>query len=258
MNARCLALLLAAVTVNACASGQTKDDRECRRYAFAGGASVDIRSDFAGTASAILELGRPRDIMSLAVVIPDVDEAKLPLGFVSASLSALFRPLRSAGPECDPADGTHAVHCYKELAIRGERMLQLRVVIDVAKDTSIDPEAATNRVAAYLEKAAFACGGGDAPTDIALPKENALSDVEVRQLATAAVNGDSKAASRLSEYFADGNNLTESNFWLQLAAEQGDCAATKNFLQRTRHMNSLNRPERIAYWSKRAIETCGK
>lgn len=56
-----------------------------------------------------------------------------------------------------------------------------------------------------------------------------LSQAEVSQLQTAALNGDGLAAQKLSWHFGITENKREADYWFQIAVENDDPSAKQNF-----------------------------
>jgi hypothetical protein len=87
--------------------------------------------------------------------------------------------------------------------------------------------------------------------------EALLNEAQLQAFRTAAIHGDATAASRVADYYAMfKNDIVESNFWLQLAAEQGDCEATTAFLGRVQHLRYLSAASRVEYWATRERAAC--
>jgi len=63
-----------------------------------------------------------------------------------------------------------------------------------------------------------------------------LSGSELMASKEAAIHGDARSATALANhYLYFENDIQESNFWIRLAAELGDCRALSEVLDRSRH-----------------------
>jgi hypothetical protein len=79
-----------------------------------------------------------------------------------------------------------------------------------------------------------------------------LSERQVIEFSQAALKGDARSAIKLSDFYGFfRNDIVESNFWLQLAAELSDCGAIRDYLGRVKHVRYLNTEERVERWTRR-------
>jgi hypothetical protein len=145
------------VSIPASASDWLKSSNECTRYQLEEGAAMYIRPSFAGNLSRRLEVGSPKDFMSIELIVPNPDLKNFPVLFKSARVSAFFRPLGSGEPECEAAPEMRAVQCYRKIPSDHSQPVQILVTFDLSNDVSEDPVALTNQVVAILEKTALAC-----------------------------------------------------------------------------------------------------
>lgn len=96
--------------------------------------------------------------------------------------------------------------------------------------------------------------GGELHLDV----EDALPGEQVAAYSKAALGGDAVAAFALSRHYAFfENDIAESNFWLQLSAEQGYCPAIGEFVARIRRLDGLRNGKRLRRWEDRFHESCG-
>lgn len=117
------------------------------------------------------------------------------------------------------------------------------------------------KIVALLSIAITAAGGtpspGNAPHDIMLGREDVLGPVEITAQSEAALHGSASAALRLSQhYLYFSNDLTESNFWLQVAAELGDCSAIWEYIDRIKHVRTIDISGHRERWERKLNSDC--
>ena len=98
----------------------------------------------------------------------------------------------------------------------------------------------------------------DSPVDTPV-RRDFLSPKQIIGASNAALRGDTKSAILLSNYYMYvENDIVESDFWIQLAAENSDCKAMMEYSHRVEHHAYLNTPKRRETWRNRYEAVCIK
>jgi len=107
-------LLLAFISLSACATDGAPGKNACDQFQFENDVTVKIRETAVGVLNARLEFGAPKELLSMEVQIPDPDELDVVANAAQVKVSASFGHLTSGEMECEVISKTKKV-CFVEI-----------------------------------------------------------------------------------------------------------------------------------------------